>query len=45
MPLAFILVGAWTIVYGIMLKPRVSIAAILTIAAGAAVYRARIKRD
>ncbi len=45
MPIAFILVGAWMIVYGIMLKPKVSIAAILTIAAGAAVYHARIKRS
>jgi APA family basic amino acid/polyamine antiporter len=43
-PLVFILVGLWTIVYGVMLRPGVSIAAILTIAAGAAVYHARIKR-
>lgn len=43
-PLAFLLVGAWTIVYGVMLRPGVSIAAILTIAAGAAVYHTRIKR-
>jgi APA family basic amino acid/polyamine antiporter len=44
MPIAFILVGAWTILYGVMLKPVVSIAAIVTIAAGAAVYHVRIKR-
>jgi APA family basic amino acid/polyamine antiporter len=44
MPIAFILVGAWTIVYGIMLKPKVSVAAVLTIAAGAAVYHARTRR-
>jgi len=43
-PLAFILVGAWTIVYGVRLKPAVSIASILTIAAGALVYRTRIRR-
>jgi APA family basic amino acid/polyamine antiporter len=43
-PAAFILVGLWTIVYGVMLRPGVSIAAVLTIAAGAAVYHARIKR-
>jgi len=43
-PLVFILVGLWTIVYGVMLRPGVSIAAILTIAAGAAVYHGRIKR-
>jgi APA family basic amino acid/polyamine antiporter len=42
-PLAFILVGAWTIVYGVMLQPKVSVAAILTIATGAAVYHFRIR--
>jgi APA family basic amino acid/polyamine antiporter len=44
MPVVFILVGAWTIIYGVMLQPKVSLAAILTIAAGAAVYHTRIKR-
>jgi APA family basic amino acid/polyamine antiporter len=44
-PVGFILVGAWTIIYGVMLQPKVSIAAILTIAAGAAVYRTRIKQQ
>jgi APA family basic amino acid/polyamine antiporter len=43
-PVGFILVGAWTIIYGVMLQPKVSVAAILTIAAGAAVYRTRIKQ-
>ena len=43
-PLAFILVGVWTIVYGVRLKPAVSIASILTIAAGAIVYRTLIRR-
>ncbi len=44
MPIAFILVGAWTIVYGVMLQPKVSIAAALTIATGAAVYHFRLRR-
>jgi APA family basic amino acid/polyamine antiporter len=44
-PLAFILVGLWTIAYGIMLEPKVSIAAVLTIALGAAVYRFHPRRD
>ena len=44
MPIAFILVGAWTIVYGVMLQPKVSIAAVLTIATGAAVYHFRLRR-
>jgi APA family basic amino acid/polyamine antiporter len=43
-PVAFILVGAWTIVYGVMLQPKVSIAAVLTIATGAAVYHFRLRR-
>jgi len=43
-PVAFILVGAWTIIYGIMLKPNISLAAIATIATGAAVYHFRIRK-
>ncbi len=43
-PMAFILVGVWTIAYGILRRPGVSVAAVLTIAAGAAIYHARIKR-
>lgn len=42
-PMVFILVGVWTILYGITLKPAVSAAAIATIAAGAAVYHFRIR--
>ena len=42
-PLAFILVGAWTIVYGVMLEPRISAAVVTTIAAGAAVYHFRVR--
>ncbi len=43
-PLVFILVGAWTIIYGVMLEPRISLAAILTIATGAAVYHFKIRK-
>lgn len=43
MPLVFIAVGVWMIVYGIMLQPVVSAAAILTIAAGAAAYHLVVK--
>lgn len=42
-PLVFLLVAAWTIVYGVLQKPVVSIAAIVTIALGAAFYHARIR--
>ncbi|MGE5648072.1 MAG: APC family permease [Acidobacteriota bacterium] len=37
-PVAFILVGLWTIVVGAALQPKISAAAVLTIATGAAVY-------
>ncbi len=43
-PLAFILVGIWTIAYGVMIEPKVSIAAALTIALGAVVYHFRLRR-
>lgn len=43
-PLTFILVGVWTIIYGVMLQPKVSLAAILTIATGAAVYHFKLRR-
>ena len=42
-PVAYILVGAWTIVYGVMLEPRISAAVVITIAAGAAVYHSRVR--
>jgi APA family basic amino acid/polyamine antiporter len=42
-PVAYILVGAWTIVYGVMLEPRISAAVVVTIAAGAAVYHFRVR--
>lgn len=42
-PLVFVLVGVWMIIYGIMLQPTVSAAAVLTIAAGAAAYHLAVK--
>jgi APA family basic amino acid/polyamine antiporter len=42
-PLVFVLVGVWMIIYGIMLQPAVSAVAIFTIAAGAAVYHLAVK--
>lgn len=42
-PLVFVLVGVWMIIYGIMLQPVVSAAAILTIATGAAAYHLAVK--
>ncbi len=42
-PAVFVLVGVWMIVYGILLQPVVSAAAILTIAAGAAAYHLAVK--
>jgi APA family basic amino acid/polyamine antiporter len=42
-PVAYILVGAWTIVYGVMLEPRISAAVVITIAAGAVVYHFRVR--
>ena len=41
LPALFVLIGAWMTVYGMILKPNVSLAAILTIATGAAVYHFR----
>jgi basic amino acid/polyamine antiporter, APA family len=42
-PAAFVLLGLWMTVYGMMLEPKVSLAAVLTIATGAAVYHFRIR--
>ncbi|MGH9629534.1 MAG: APC family permease [Bryobacteraceae bacterium] len=42
-PAFFILVGTWMTIYGLTLEPRVSIASILTIAGGAAVYHYRMR--
>ncbi len=43
-PVGFIAVGTWMIVYGVMLEPKVSAAAIATIASGAALYRLMERR-
>jgi hypothetical protein len=37
-PVFFVLVGLWTIVYGFLLQPKISIAATAIIAAGALIY-------
>jgi APA family basic amino acid/polyamine antiporter len=42
-PAAFVLLGLWMTVYGMMLEPKVSLAAVLTIATGAAVYHFRLR--
>jgi APA family basic amino acid/polyamine antiporter len=44
-PAIFVLVGVWMIVYGLMLEPRVSFAAIATIVAGALVYHFSIRKQ
>jgi len=41
LPALFVVVAAWMTLYGIMLEPKVSAAAALTVAAGAAVYHFR----
>jgi APA family basic amino acid/polyamine antiporter len=42
LPATFLLVGGWMTIYGMMLRPIVSLAAVATVAAGAAVYHFRI---
>lgn len=42
-PMVFVLVGAWMFLFGMTLEPRVTLAAILTVATGAAVYHFRIR--
>lgn len=42
-PVIFVLVGAWTIVYGVWLQPKISAAAAVTIATGALVYHFRLR--
>jgi basic amino acid/polyamine antiporter, APA family len=43
-PASYILVGAWMIYYGCMLRPAISAAVILTLMTGAAVYYTRRRR-
>ncbi len=44
LPVVFLRVGGWMTVYGIMLQPKVSAAAALTVAVGAAVYHFRTRK-
>ena len=43
-PAFFVAVGIWMTVLGVMLRPKISLAAILTAAAGAAVYHFRLRK-
>jgi APA family basic amino acid/polyamine antiporter len=42
-PASYLLVGAWMIYYGFMLRPAISAAVVLTLITGAAVYYARLR--
>lgn len=42
-PASYMLIGAWMIYYGFMLRPAISAAAVLTLVIGAAVYYARLR--
>jgi APA family basic amino acid/polyamine antiporter len=42
-PATYLLVGAWMIYYGFMLRPAISAVAVLTLVAGAAVYYVRLR--
>jgi APA family basic amino acid/polyamine antiporter len=42
-PASYLLVGAWMISYGFMLRPAISAAAVLTLIIGAGVYYARVR--
>ena len=42
-PALFILVGCWMIFYGVQMKPVISLAAVITVLTGAAVYHLRLK--
>ncbi len=44
LPSLFLLVGAWMTIYGIMRQPKISAAAAITVAAGAAVYHLSRKK-
>lgn len=43
-PVSFLLVGIWMTIFGMSLEPKVSMAAILTVATGAAVYHFHIRK-
>ena len=42
-PAVFVVVGIWMFIFGMTLEPRVSLAAILTVATGAVVYHFRLR--
>lgn len=42
-PASYLLIGAWMIDYGFMLRPAISAAAVITLITGAAVYYARLR--
>ncbi len=42
-PASYLLIGAWMIYYGFMLRPAISAAAVVTLITGAAVYYARLR--
>ncbi len=42
-PVSYLLIGAWMIYYGFMLRPAISAAVVLTLITGAAVYYARMR--
>jgi APA family basic amino acid/polyamine antiporter len=44
LPVLFILVGVWMIIYGVQMKPVVALAAVVTIGTGALVYHTRWRR-
>lgn len=43
LPLFFVAVGVWMTILGVMLRPGISAIAVLTVAAGAAIYHFRLK--
>jgi hypothetical protein len=44
LPVFFVAVGIWMTILGVMLRPEISAAAVLTVAAGAAVYHFRLQK-
>jgi len=44
LPAFFVAVGIWMTILGVMLRPAISAAAVLTVAAGAAVYHFRLRK-
>lgn len=44
-PVIFVVVGAWMTFFGMTLEPKVSVAAILTVVLGAAIYHAKLSRQ